>query len=98
RHTRWPRDWSSDVCSSDLVESFLDELAHAAGKDPYEYRRSLLGKNARHRGALDLAAEKAGWGTALPEGRSRGIAVHDSFGSYIRSEERRVGKEWIFRG
>jgi len=65
-----------------VVESFIDELAHAAGKDPYRYRRELLAAHPRHLGVLDLAAQKAGWGTPLPAGRARGIAVHSSFGSW----------------
>jgi isoquinoline 1-oxidoreductase beta subunit len=66
-----------------VVESFIDELTHAAKKDPYEYRRDLLGKAPRHLRALNLAASKAGWGTPLPAGRSRGIAVYKSFDSYV---------------
>ena len=66
-----------------VVESFIDELAHAAKKDPYEYRRDLLGKAPRHLGVLNLAASKAGWSTPLPAGRSRGIAVWKSFDSYV---------------
>ncbi len=67
-----------------LLESFVDELAHAAGKDPYQYRKQLLGKPiaARLRGVLDLAAEKAGWGKPLPAGVHRGIAAHFSYNSY----------------
>ena len=66
-----------------VVESFIDELAHAAGKDPYQFRRAMLANHPRHRGVLDLAAQKAGWGTALPAGRARGIAMHASFSSFV---------------
>jgi isoquinoline 1-oxidoreductase beta subunit len=63
-------------------ESFLDELAVAAGKDPFEFRRHLLAKSPRLLGVLELAAEKAGWGKPLPAGHGRGIAVVNNIGSY----------------
>jgi isoquinoline 1-oxidoreductase beta subunit len=65
------------------VETFIDELAAAAKADPFEYRRGLLANAPRHRGVLELAAAKAGWGTPLPAGRARGIAVHKSFESFV---------------
>ncbi len=66
-----------------VMESLLDELAHAAGKDPVAYRRALLKEHPRHLAALDLAVEKAGWDTPPKEGISRGVAVHESFGSFV---------------
>ena len=64
-------------------ESFIDELALAAGKDPYEYRGELLADNPRFRDVLDLAATKAGWGTPLPKNVGRGIAITQSFGTIV---------------
>lgn len=66
-----------------VVETFIDELAHAAGRDPFEFRRGLLGAHPRHKRVLETVAEKSGWGSPLPAGRGRGIALHDSFGSYL---------------
>jgi isoquinoline 1-oxidoreductase beta subunit len=66
-----------------VMETLVDELAHAAGQDPVEYRRALLKNHPRHLAALNLVAEKSGWETALAEGRFRGVAVHESFGSTV---------------
>ncbi len=65
-----------------FIESFIDELAHSSGKDPYAYRRDLLTKDLRYQKVLDLAAEKGNWGSELPPNWGRGIAVHKSFGTY----------------
>jgi isoquinoline 1-oxidoreductase beta subunit len=64
-------------------ECFFDEVAHAGGQDPVELRRKLLQNEPRHLAVLELAAEKAGWGKPLPEGRARGIALRKSFESYV---------------
>jgi isoquinoline 1-oxidoreductase beta subunit len=66
-----------------VMETVVDELAHMVGQDPLEYRRQLLIKHPRHLGVLNLAAEKAGWGKPLPTGRFRGLAVHESFNSFV---------------
>ncbi len=68
-----------------IIESFIDELAHEAKKDPYEYRRALLSQAPRHKGVLELAATKANWGSPLPAGRARGCAVVFSYASYAAS-------------
>jgi isoquinoline 1-oxidoreductase beta subunit len=66
-----------------FTESFIDELAFAAGKDAYEYRRELLSDAPRFRDVLELAAEKSDWGAPLSENRGRGIAIHKSFGTIV---------------
>jgi isoquinoline 1-oxidoreductase beta subunit len=65
------------------IESFVDELARKAGKDPVAFRRANLGKNPRLRAALDLVAAKSGWGGPLPPRTGRGVAVQPSFASFI---------------
>ncbi|WP_159592292.1 xanthine dehydrogenase family protein molybdopterin-binding subunit [Chelativorans xinjiangense] len=65
------------------VEAFMDEVAEAAGKDPVELRMELLENHPRHSAALALVAEKAGWGSPLAEGRFRGVAVVEAFGTVV---------------
>lgn len=66
-----------------FIESFMDELAHEAGRDPFEYRRALLRDQPRHLAVLELAAKKAGWGTPLPKGHARGIAIQEAFKTIV---------------
>jgi len=85
RNTHVPVGFSRSVKHSQnafFQECFIDELAHEAGQDPYDYRAKLLSPSPKESGVLKVAAEKAGWGSPLPDGRHRGIAVHQSFGSY----------------
>ncbi len=66
-----------------VIECFVDELAYLAGKDPFEFRRKLLNNSPRLKRALELAAEKSGWGTPMPKGKGRGIACVSAFGSHV---------------
>jgi isoquinoline 1-oxidoreductase beta subunit len=66
-----------------VVESFIDELAHAGGRDPYEFRRSLLHDGGREKAVLEFAAQKADWQKPTEKGVGRGIAQHASFGSFV---------------
>jgi isoquinoline 1-oxidoreductase subunit beta len=65
------------------IECFMDELARKANMDPVEFRRGMLGNNPRLKAALDLVAEKSGWGQPLPPRAGRGVSVQPSFGSFI---------------
>jgi isoquinoline 1-oxidoreductase beta subunit len=65
------------------TESFIDELAHLAAADPFEYRRALLTAGSRERTVLEMAAAKAGWGSPLQTGRARGIALAESYGTIV---------------
>jgi CO/xanthine dehydrogenase Mo-binding subunit len=66
-----------------ILESFIDELAHAAGRDPFEFRRDMLGHQPRLKHVLELAAERSGWGKPAPAGRARGIAVMEDRGGWV---------------
>jgi isoquinoline 1-oxidoreductase beta subunit len=65
------------------VECFMDELAHAAGQDPLEFRRKLMANHPKHLAVLNAVAERAGWGTPAPQGIYRGLAQHMGYGSYV---------------
>ncbi|MEM9490461.1 MAG: molybdopterin cofactor-binding domain-containing protein, partial [Myxococcota bacterium] len=80
-----PWFWRSVGASQNafITESFFDELADLGGRDPLEARLALLADHPRHRRALEAAAERAGWGQALPGGRAHGVAVHESFGTVV---------------
>jgi isoquinoline 1-oxidoreductase subunit beta len=86
RNTHVPVMFWRSVGSSQnafFVESYIDELAHAAGQDPYKYRRALLAGKSDFLGVLDTIAEKSDWGKPLGRGRGRGIAIHECYGSII---------------
>jgi isoquinoline 1-oxidoreductase beta subunit len=82
--------------TSFFVEGFLDELAHAAGQEPYGFRRKLLNQKPRHKAVLERAASIAKWGQSPSPGHFRGIAMHESFGSIVAQvAEISVGSEGL---
>jgi isoquinoline 1-oxidoreductase beta subunit len=81
-----PVQWWRSVGSTHTAfatECFLDDIARASGKDPVALRHRLLAGHPRHQGVLELAAKQAGWGKPLPKDRARGIAVHESFDTFV---------------
>ena len=66
-----------------MRESFMDEVAHASGKDPIEFRRALLSDDPRYLNVLDKVAEKADWGKSLPEGTAQGFSISETFGTVV---------------
>jgi len=65
------------------LECFMDELAHAAGEDPLEFRRKLMANHSKHLAVLNAVAERAGWGKPAPQGVFRGLSQHMGYGSYV---------------
>jgi isoquinoline 1-oxidoreductase beta subunit len=83
--THIPISWYRSVYNSQnpfACECFIDELAYAANKDPYEFRRDMLPDDSRLKNVLNVAAEKSGWGKTLPKGKGRGIAIAECYESY----------------
>ena len=86
KNTHIPAGYWRSVGSSQnafFMESYIDELAHAAGKDPYQFRRALLAHRSDFIGVLDKIAEKGDWGKRLPARRGRGIAIHECYGTIV---------------
>ena len=79
----WPWRAVQNGPNAFAIECFMDELAHAAGKDPLEFRLQSLKNNKRATRVLETVAEKAGWGKPIPKGQGRGIAQHACFGTWV---------------